>query len=621
MKADKTIILLFFLVVLMFGLPHLINIAEHGYSLYNPVPSVNGLTSNLDEILYTPGFRDVIDGHYIVKSPQLAEYKNSTNNIDILPYLVLGGSAKVLGLGVNDIFIISDFIFPALGFLLLYVLMRKVFDIRKDIAVLFSLGMIIFQSFSAFIMNLPYDLNPLTAMDSLGQGKLYPPEFVFLPLIIALIAMYMSFKKEGYLYPLITIISGTALVYSYIFYSTFFWTAFALFSLYMLVANRHGIKPVLKKILLIAIPSAVLSLPFLKEFLAFKNLPTYAEVLLRSGAEYSRFNPMPLAYAAVSAVFLVIVYKLMHKKDSQKFYFVASLLLSVVVWSNIQVIMSYSIQPFHWIYRVGEVLYFILAAYIVQESYVFLKESSSMDSRMIKPIFAFLNDKRFVAVAIIFIIGFGISYSYVGATRTSDIFVFNKSELQLYQWLNNNTPTDSTVLTLSIDQNIKVSSYTHNNVYLANGVYSNWPTTEIEDRIAYLYRAYNATEDALVDRINVSDDAFRKEYLDQLYAGKRFSLVDFEKYMLIHYPFHWQFFYGKWWFQSHDPDNVTFMGYAYPQSFKQTLLSKFLNQSFVVYQHDYLLVGPYERSIINTTTLGYREIYSNDDFTLFSMHD
>ena len=203
----------------------------------------------------------------------------------------------------------------------------------------------------------PSNFNFTTAVDVLGQSKIYAPGFIIIPFIMAIIFLYYSFKEEGYLYPTLTIILGTILVYSYIFYSTFYWTTFGLFSLYLLFTNRHNLIPKLKKILFIAIPSALLSLPFLFEFLAFRNLEAYPDLLLRAGVETGRFIHLPLIFAVISLIFLIITYEVMYKKDRFKFYFTASMLISTILWSNIQIITGFNIQPFHWTYRISEILH------------------------------------------------------------------------------------------------------------------------------------------------------------------------------------------------------------------------------------------------------------------------
>ena len=626
-KRNKLLIIIFILLIFVFGTFHIINISNHGYELYNPVPAVNGYTSNHDELHYPPGFRDVIDGHYIVRSPQVKEYKNSVSHTDIFPYFVLGFPAAVLGVGVKEIFIVSDFIFPAFGFVLLYLLMRRVFRIDKYLSVLFSLLATLFQSFTVFVLGLSTlsSFNFLNAVDALGQAKLYAPEFLFIPFMLAIIVLYYSFKKDGYLYPALTIILGTVLVYSYIFYSTFYWTTFVLLSIYTLYSNRHNIIPPLKKILFISIPSSVLSVPYFLEFMAFKNLEAYPEILLRAGVETGRFIHLPLIFAVVSIIFIVISYKVMYKKDKFSFYFLSSMFVSTILWSNIQIITGFNVQPFHWTYRISEILYFIAAAYILQDGYQQLKNSGKNNiflqsgKKVLKPIFGFFNDKKVVYILIAFYIIYGLGYSASAAINTGDIYVFDKDELRLYDWLNQNTEKDSVVLTLSIDQNIKVSSYAHNNVYLPGGLFSGLTTEEIVDRIIFLYDIYNVSDAELEEKLNVPNDAVRKQYIDQLYKGKRFSLSDFEKYYFIVYPFSVQFFYGKWDYQHQNPDNSGWIGYYFPSEFREYVMNKRHNKSYNIYEYDYILIGPYEKQIADTAMIenNFERIFSNNGFRVF----
>ncbi len=625
-KKNPILTLFFILVILMFGAFHIVNITEHGYDLYNPVPMQNGYISNLDEAHYLAGFRDVIDGHLIVKSPQLLEYKNTTNQVDILPYLALGLPAAMFGMSVKEILIVSDFIFPAIGFIFLYLLMRKVFKIRKDLSLLTSLLITIFQTFTGFVLGI-ISFNSIDftrAVDALGQSKIYAPEFVIIPFLLSIITLYYSFKTPGYFYPTLTIILGVILVYSYIFYSTFFWLTFVLMSLYILYANKNDIMPHLKKILFIFIPAAILSIPWVLEFLAFRNLEAYSEIMLRAGLETGRFIHLPLIWAGISVVFLIVTYTLMHRKDKFKFWFTASMLISTILLSNMQIITGFNIQPFHWTYRISEMLYFILAAYILQEGYKYLKHHHEIGAltwlgKIVKPIFGFITNKRIVVILIIFFTIYGFGYSIAAANNTKDIYSFEQSELELYDWLNQNTPKDSVILTLSVDQNVKITTYTHNNIYLAGGLFSTWTSNEIQDRIAFLHNIYHVPESELLIKLNQDNDAYRKQYLDMLYQGKRFSLYDFEKYILVYYPFSWQFFYGHWDYQEQNPDIPGAMGYYFPIKFRNQIMDKFHNKTYETYTHDYLIIGPYESQIANIELLknGYESIYSNHQFEVF----
>ena len=116
MRTDYIVLLVAIICGLAFVSHHFLSMFLRGDGLYSPlvVKGVNGVT--LDEVMYASNIRDVYDGHLLVKDSQLFEHKNdSTLQTTWFPYYVLGILTKITG-SVQNTFIISDFLFPALIF-------------------------------------------------------------------------------------------------------------------------------------------------------------------------------------------------------------------------------------------------------------------------------------------------------------------------------------------------------------------------------------------------------------------------------------------------------------------------------------------------------------------------
>lgn len=617
-KENRAALFCALMVMLIFGFPHAINIYHNGYDLYNPLPYVNGLIENADEIVAAPGINRALEGKLIVNNPQIIEHKDYPSHADILPYLLLG-LFGIFGFTTKDVFILSDFIFPAVGFIVLYFLMKNVFKIGKNLSILFSLLVILYNSFTDFLISI-FKLNVLnffSAQDMFAHSRLYAPELIFIPFLLAIISLFYVMNSKKQIYSILTIILGVSLVYSYIFYSSTFWLAFLILFAYKILYEKEDQKNNIKKFILISVPSFLLSIPYIINLLALKNLPSYNDILLRTGAEFGRFIHIPLIYALTSGIFLIILYISVHNKNRFNFIFITSFVASATILSNIQIITGFNIQPFHWTLRVIELFYFIGAAYLLN-CFDFTSTNKILNSIGKNAISFFNIIKKISAILIIIFILYGFGYSSTATYRNIDLYNFSESELQLYGWLNNNTQKSSVVMTDSIDQSMKISSYTHNNIYLPNGFITDITTEEITDRLVFTGIVYNISENSFYDRINHTNDALRLEYIDNLYKGKKSDLMSFEKYMLIHYLFHLQFFYGHWYYQQQNPDNPGSMGYYFPEEFRNSVMTKFRNHDFTIYQYDYVLLGPYEKSI-GISKLDYKEAYINKDFILYKV--
>lgn len=622
-RRNAMLISLLFLVSLMFGVPHIMNISRITYELYNPFPVQNGLGLNMDENLFAPGFQDAADGHFIVRNPQLKEYKNEPSHLDIFPFLIIGLAAHLFSAGAREIFIVADFIFPPLVLLLFYLVARRIFSLEKKLAILVALLVLLFQSFTGFIreiitFNLGY-FNFFSAIDFLGYSKLYAPEFIAIPFLVALIALYEAFRRDDMRLSIFASLSGALLFYTYIYYSTFFWATCLILSFFEL--RQKGAKAV-KKILIILVPAAILAIPYALNFVALSRSEAYRDTLLRAGLETSRFIPLPLIYAAISAVFLIAAYYVINKRNKFLFSFAAVMLLAASILMNLQIITGYSVQPWHWEYRVLEFLYFFLAAYIIQEGLEIMPKNHqgivSVLYSVARKLFYFLVHPIAVTGLIVVFIIYGFGFNISAANATTEIYTLTEGEADLYKWLDKNTPADSTVMALSVKESLQIPSFTHNNVYLPDGLTSGRTTEELVDRFVFAHALYNASR-ALEEKLSLGNDALRLEYINRLYKGARFSLYDFEKYYFINYFFHAQFFFGRWDHQQKNPDIPGALGFYFPVSFREHVMQKLQSQSYNIYDFEYIVVGPYERVAGNISSIenNFTKVYSNGEFEVF----
>jgi hypothetical protein len=230
-----------------------------------------------------------------------------------------------------------------------------------------------------------------------------------------------------------------------------------------------------------------------------------------------------------------------------------------------------------------------------------------------------LKRKVLYAVSAI-VLAWVFSYNASFALNVHERYKFSQAETDLYRWLNENTPLDSTVLTLSIKENSHIPYATHNTVYLPNGLITMIPQEEIVDRILFAYSLFNVSESELLKKLNVSNDALRLIYIDGLYNGKTFSSYDFERYYFIHYFFHGKFLYGNRPYTPQNPDIGGAVGYYFPKAFREYLLAKYKGRNYTSYNYDYVLIGSYERRIADAAAIekSYNKTYSNDEFALYA---
>ncbi len=86
-------------------LPNIIFYFEAGDNYHYPFLAMP------DERHYASRIKEVYDGHYAIKNPDLKEYKDSPSFWQPFPELIVAGMGKMLGLDVEELLVFTDFIF------------------------------------------------------------------------------------------------------------------------------------------------------------------------------------------------------------------------------------------------------------------------------------------------------------------------------------------------------------------------------------------------------------------------------------------------------------------------------------------------------------------------------
>jgi len=173
---------------------------------------------------------------------------------------------------------------------------------------------------------------------------------------------------------------------------------------------------------------------------------------------------------------------LTQKKAGVRFVWFTSLLLGGFLAINQQVITGQELTPahFHWYFisvMVGLVVLFAVFKFFQLESRPKLKVVASL---------------------LIFVFIFG--YAFLRQNNSYSFYEKGYEQEQkfgkLYEWLNNNTEKDSTVLVTDRNRGDKISTFTHNNAYYSSFMFlSNTPIERLGDMHNLNLRLIGGPED------------------------------------------------------------------------------------------------------------------------------
>lgn len=601
------IFLISLLIGTIFVLPHiLIPIFQEGNIVYKPLV-VNGVnTQTVDETFYASNIREVYDGHIIVRDSQLFEHKNDITITPIFPYIILGYMTYLTG-SVENTYIISDFIFPLLTFLLVYFLM---FRLTKDryISALCGCAMLlrgfIFREIKAYIFNLP-QLHIQKILGPLGyQSRLPFTQFTFIILISAIVLLYLFLKGRKTIYGVLCGLFMGLLFYTYLYHWTFFFIGIGILFLIFLIKRDYKNS---KRVFIVLAIGMLISIPYWIDFAKFKSEPYSEEILGRMDMVSGR---MPSISNTITYLLFLSLFVILVKKRDEIFYIFISLLLGGIVCINIQVFLGYSIQAYHWPLTSITPLIVIMIFYMTSE--VLVREYNlgavnwiiTISRRYYKPLFVFL---------ILIFLTYGTYHNYMFSRNTYRYYTLPNTIIEAYRWLDRNTQTDDVILSASVENINLIPVYTRDNNFIPNAVFTVASTQEILDRTYIAYKLLNVSPSYLENLMRQDNAVLDKYYRPFGRTGIPNTEI-FEEVFWIPTLFHSKFFSQG--------------GYEIPEEIMKGILSNYNNYTNNIdellnrYRVDYIYYGQYERKISSVNLTEYkqfRELYKNEDVTIYKV--
>lgn len=607
MRKNFIILLTALIISIIFSIPHIIMLHKLGAS-YNPmsIAGVNALS--IDETYYASNIQDVADEHYIVRNSQLKEYKERVNQFDTLPFLILGGMEYFFG-SAKAVNIVADFIFPPIIFLFSFLLLRLM-KVRFNLALLGGISLLILSELVSLIppvsfYNLKeiadYFLSYQSGIRPLEFSKLYTPELTFVFLSTAMYFFYRAIYKKDTKFFILAGVFGGLLFYTYIYYSIFFAAAAAVLFAFFLMKRDFA---TVKKIFITALLVGLIAVPYFANMYQFNALPNHQELMLRVETEFGRGIKWLATFKYLA--FLGFGYLIVKKKDLP-FIFFASLLIGGMLCLNMQLVLGYNVQSWHWLKRAVDPISILFLAYLAEQYLV-------SNTRIPK----LANEKIWnglVAAGLIFVISFGFYTQINSALNSYKSFSISDKTIELFDWLNENTEKDSVIMAASIETNSLIPVYTHNNVYLPNAILTSIPTDEIIDRILFTYSTFGIPSSDLYNKLNQNNSV--SGYFAAVKNRENVSREEFETKFFINYFFHSQYYYSESkrpLQQDAVPAGIN--GNYIPDNVKQKIISKYSSDNFAKYDFDYVLVGPYERHA-GSMKQGFKKVFSNSEYELY----
>ncbi len=342
-RAHRCAFVVAFLIGLVFVLPNILFIIEAGEDYHYPFLGMP------DERHYASRINEIYDGHYLIANTDLKEYKDSPHFWQPLCEIIVGILGKILGLKIENLLVLSDFLFPFLLFLATYwfaffLIESKIIALLGTCAIMIN-SVLIFgppQSLIYWIDRLPWLDVPLmlNPKSSFLFSRSINPQFNLILFFLCLSGVYGTITRESKGYPLL----GGIIIGSFFYCNFYYWSyvicGTGLYCGYCLL--RKDFKTFWKLITMVMLGS-LLAIPYLLSVRELSSAPFYEEVIRRG---YMYFTHKP--YLQAIELLPIFVFLVFCPGKNRPYFFMASLFLGGIICENQQILTGNRLTPYHW---------------------------------------------------------------------------------------------------------------------------------------------------------------------------------------------------------------------------------------------------------------------------------
>lgn len=470
MQLIKGKIMLSALIVgMIYILPHIFFIFEEGknYHLF--------FKTYEDSQFYAVRVREVYDGNYFSSDPYIYENKTKPYVRPFLSEYLVGTLGRILGLSINNLFILGDFIFPIIIFYLLFYFLKIIVQ---------SISLSLVGAIAILLAEIPDSLTALVKFTFpncfLTFSRPISPQFHYIFFVICLIFIYKSLVNSRIINILLSGLFLGLLFYMYSYFWIYIFGGLVILSLYLLFKRQFK---QIKIIFFILMEALCISIPFWINYLRLMHLPFYNEIITRVTLQKSHH-----VIIEKLSILVLITFSLFYKKRSFNFFFLLSFLLSGLLCMNQQVLTGWIFDPENWHVYVNKQMAVVAGVVLLERLLEKIRFRESL--------------ARYFLVSGL---AFSISMGFIIQVYNYEKKKFEQHNQQnLYEalvWLQDNNKREDVVLA-SDTVSLLIPIHTHNNVYWSSYLfdYAN-SDNDILERFFLLARLLGMDDEEVIDYI------------------------------------------------------------------------------------------------------------------------
>ena len=361
---------------LIVGLPHILIPGIIAPGKYDPLQlnsDSGGSPITMEEVYtYVPEVREILEGKFWVTDTQVAEYNGQST-----PFVgetglawIMAGLAKLTG-SIQNAFMVADFIFPAVTFLLVYAI---VWLFTKSQVISATAGTVLVV-WPEILVLFPYP----NALISAVKSAFDPRDFLFisrnfhpqlsLPAILGAFLLVLSALEKRKIW--LSVLAGMS--FGFLFYTYIFnWTAFGLgLSIFGFIAicetfhrevSQTSRYRFLKHLLIIVATAAILALPYFLQTWQFRQSGLAADFFTKLSLPKRGFFDLIARQWIFVIIYILLLFRLKSNKESPRvrketplrnILFLCFWIAPLILPDLMQNILGRDLEGKHWARRIA----------------------------------------------------------------------------------------------------------------------------------------------------------------------------------------------------------------------------------------------------------------------------
>lgn len=549
---------------LIVGVPHILIPRIIAPAKYDPLQfnSKGGSAITMEEVYtYVPEVREILEGKLWVTDTQVAEYNERST-----PFVGETGLAWAMaGLvgftgSIQNAFIVADFVFPAVTFLLVYAIMwlftksRVVSATAGTVLVIWPELLVLFPYHNALISAVKSAFDP---RDFLFISRNFHPQLSLPAYLGAFLLVLLALERNKIWLSILAGVGVGLLFYTYIFNWTAFGFGLGLFFVSVILFNlkrpglglpRPGLNAIRRLLVMFAIAGLV-AVPYFLQVWNFRQSGLALDFFAKLSLPKRAFFDLITRQVILLALFVWINRK---KLTVKKLLFTSFWLAPLLLPDLMQNILGRDLEGKHWVRRI---------AYPFGIMGLSIMMPQILNKKLIKLTYSLLT---------LLVLAYGLISQTEMSYKISDAYSQVPEKQELYDWTNQNTVPGAVIASLGWDTVVNIPAKTHAFNFSPIGMRTIAPTDETIDRFLWAAALYGASD----------------KYVEQAFSARGDGTT------------------RALYFKFAEDDEV----FAVPPELTkdirqryQAIVAKSLKDSFPPFKLDYVLIGETEKGLIGAS--------------------